>query len=728
MVFRRHCGGIASHYHFASWHGLGYHNIGLSVKPVFAMPDIQSIVDTILFRLQSLGWVDVLDLLLVTAAIYILLLLLRRSQAAFVLRAVLVLAGIFLLANLLLPLPTFGIILTVAALAMLITIPIVLQPELRRWLERFGRRIGFSFGGQESVAGQVITEVTHAVESLSESKTGALIVLEGAVPLTEIIDTGIRVDGQVSAELLQTIFFDKTPLHDGAAVIREDEIVAAGCVLPLSDQVLHGWRRLGTRHRAAVGLSEVSDALTIVVSEEIGSVSIALDGRLQQDLDRSQLYQALRDYYTRGIEASREDTWRFWHNWRFPRPRELFSDLVYLFLAFLLALAATTAVRASSDPVIQGRQEGVPLRVEGLPADTTLTAPLPRTVVVEYEAPSSQLPSIGITTFQASVSLADLTDEVTRVPVDVTTTASRVNVLGAIPDELDVSVAAVITKTMPVTVRVDDAETLSTAYEIGGEASANPEEVMVSGPEPSMNAVVTVGTNISVENATSTVREDRPLFAFDEEGIRVTDVNFDPEEVEVTVVIRRRVNARDVGVRAVTTGSPPEGYWLSGLTVDPTSVTIQGSPTTITEIGSFVDTLPVDLSEVVGETLVEVPLVLPADVQAVDNRGNALTNVTVTAQVAPRSGDLLTSRTVELINDRGTLTIDIEPPEVELLLSGPLPTLNQIEQQPELVRVVVDALQLSPGRTVEVTPEVIAPGDVLVQLVETSVLVTTETN
>lgn len=692
------------------------------------MPDIQSIVDTILFRLQSLGWVDVLDLLLVTAAIYILLQLLRRSQAAFVLRAVLVLAGIFLLANLLLPLPTFGIILTFAALAMLITIPIVLQPELRRWLERFGRRIGFSFSGQESVAGQVIPEVTHAVESLADSKTGALIVLEGAVPLTEIIDTGIRVDGQVSAELLQTIFFDKTPLHDGAAVIREDEIVAAGCVLPLSDQVLHGWRRLGTRHRAAVGLSEVSDALTIVVSEEIGSVSIAVDGRLQQDLDRSQLYQALRDYYARGIEASREGTWRFWHNWHFPGPRELFSDLLYLFLAFLLALAATTAVRASGDPVIQGRQEGVPLRVEGLPADTTLTAPLPRTVVVEYEAPSSQLPSIGITTFQASISLADLTDEVARVPVDVTTTASRVNVLGAIPDELDVSVAAIITKTMPVTVRVDDADTLSTAYEIGGEASAKPEEVTVSGPEPSVNAVVTVGTNISVENATSTVREDRPLFAFDEEGNRVTDVTFDPEEVEVTVVIRRRVNARDVGVRAVTTGSPPEGYWLSGLTVDPTSVTIQGSPTTIAEIGSFVDTLPVDLSEVVGETLVEVPLVLPADVQAVDNQGNALTNVTVTAQVAPRSGDLLTSRTVELINDRGTLTIDIEPPEVELLLSGPLPTLNQIEQQPELVRVVVDALQLSPGRTVEVTPEVIAPDDVFVQLVDTSVLVTTEPN
>ena len=690
------------------------------------MPDIQSIADSFIFRLETLGWIDVVDLILVTGAIYILLQLLRRSQAAFVLRAALVLAGLLLLSNLLLPLPTFGIFINFATLAIVVTLLFVLQPELRRWLDRFGRRLGFSFGGQESVAAQVIPEVTTAVDKLSESKTGALITLEGTVPLTDVIATGVRVEGQVTAELLQTIFFDKTPLHDGAAVICENEVAAAGCVLPLSDQVLHGWRRLGTRHRAAVGLSEVSDALTIVVSEETGAVSIAVDGRLQQDLERAQLHQALRDFYARGLDASGKETWRIWENWRFPGPRELLADMLLLLLAFLLALAATTAVRASSDPVLQGRQEGVLLQVEGMPPNTTLAAPLPRTVAVEYEAPSSQLPSIGLSTFQAAVSLEEVSDGVTRVPVEVTTTSSRVNVLGAVPEEVDVSVAAIITKTMPVSVRVEDADTLSAAYEIGGQPSAKPSEVTISGPEPSVNAVATVGTILSVENATSTVRELRPLIVLDEEGNQLTDVTVEPEEVEVTVVIRRRVDARDVGVRAVTTGSPPEGYWLSGLTVDPASVTIQGSPTIIADMGSFVDTLPVDLTEAVGETVVEVPLDLPGDVQAVNSEGNALTNVSVTAQVAPRSGDLLTERPVEIINDRGTLTISMEPDVVELLLSGPLPTLNEIEQDPTLVRVVIDALQLSPGRIVEVTPEVIAPGDVRVQLVDTSVLVTTE--
>ena len=626
------------------------------------MPDLQSIADSFIFRLETFGWVDLLDLLLVTAAIYILLQLLRRSQAAFVLRAALVVAGMLLLVNLLLPLPTFGIIINVATFAIGITLLFVLAPELRRWLDRFGRRLGFSFGGRESVAGQVIPEVTSAVEHLSVSKTGALIVLEGTVPLTDIIATGIPVEGKVSSELLETIFFDKTPLHDGAAVIREDEVIAAGCVLPLSDQVLQGWRRLGTRHRAAVGMSEVSDALTIVVSEETGTVSIAEDSHLWQDLDRGKLTQNLREFYTRGLAIAEAETWRFWKGWRFPGPGAFFTNLLYLLLAFGLALVATTSVRASNDPIVQGRQEGVPLQVEGLPPDTVLTAPPPRIVVVEYEAPSSELPSIGTTTFQATVSLAGVTTGFSRVPVQVTTTSSRVNVHGAIPAEVDVSVAEIISKTVPVSVSVEDADTLSTAYVISGQPVVAPSEVEVSGPQSAVERVATVSAAISVANATMTVRGDRPLTAYDEEGLRVTDVTLTPAEATISVIIRGRGNARDVGVRAVTSGSPPDGYWLSGLTVEPSDVTIQGDPDILDEMGSFVDTLPVDLSEATGALQVDVPLDLPVALQALDDSGNALTNVTVTALVAPRSGDLLTERAVEIINDRGTSTITLDTP------------------------------------------------------------------
>jgi diadenylate cyclase len=690
------------------------------------MISIQSIADSFIFRLESFGWSDLLDLILVAGAIYILLQLLRRSQAAFVLRAALVVAGVLLLVNLLLPLPTFGIIINVATIAIGITLLFVLAPELRRWLDRFGRNLGFSFGGRESMAGQMIPQVTSAVEHLSASKTGGLIVLEGSMPLTDIISTGISVQGQVTSELLETIFFDKTPLHDGAAIIREDVVTAAGCVLPLSDQVLHGWRRLGTRHRAAVGMSEVSDALSIVVSEETGSVSVAEDGRLRQDLDRGELTQALRDFYTRSPDISQAGTWRFWDGWHFPGPRAFFTDIAYLLLALALALVATTAVRAANDPIVQGRQEGVPLQVRDLPVDTVLAASPPQTVVIEYDAPASELPSIGTTTFQASISLADVTTGFTRVPVEVTTTSSAVKVFDPVPAEVDVSVAEIISKTVPVEVTMEGADMLSTAYVISGEPVAVPTEVTVTGPQLSIERTVSAGATISVENATSTVRGNRPLTAYDNEGARVSDVTITPNEVSVTVIIRGRGNARDVGVRAVTTGSPPEGYWLSGLTVNPAGITIQGDPELIDQLGGFVDTLPVDLSQATGELRVEVPLDLPAGVQGLDQNGNALSNVNVTALVAARSGDLLTERPVEIINDRGTRTITVEPTAVELLLSGPLPTLNQIEREPDLVRVVIDALQLTSNRSVEVTPEVVAPEDIRVQLVDTSVLVTTE--
>ncbi|MFN2121884.1 MAG: diadenylate cyclase CdaA [Candidatus Promineifilaceae bacterium] len=692
------------------------------------MFNIQSIIDAFIFRLQSFGWSDLLDLLLVTAAIYILLQVLRRSQAAFVLRAALVVAGIFLLVNLLLPLPTFGIIINFATIAIGITLLFVLAPELRRWLDRFGRNLGFSFGGRESMAGQIIPQVTSAIEHLSASKIGGLIVLEGTAPLTDIISTGIPVHGQVTSELLETIFFDKTPLHDGAAIIREDEVIAAGCVLPLSDQVLHGWRRLGTRHRAAVGMSEVSDALTIVVSEETGAISVAEDSRLRQDLDRGELTQTMRDFYTRGPDISKPTTWRFWEDWHFPGPRAFFTDLIYLLLAVALALVATTAVRAANDPIVQGRQEGVALQVKDLPADTVLASTPPQTVGVVYDAPASELPSIGTTPFQASISLAGVSTGVTRVPVEVTTTSTAVTIIDPVPAEVDVSVAEIISKTVPVSVTVEGADTLSAAYVISGDPMAVPTEVTVTGPESSIERTATAGATVSVENATSTVRGNRPLVAYDVEGIRVSDVTIEPSVASVTVIIRARGNARDVGVRAVTTGSPPDGYWLSSLTVEPVGVTIQGDPAIISEMGSFVDTLPVDLSEAAGELVIEVPLDLPADVQALDSNGNALSNVTVTALVAARSGDLLTERPVDIINDRGTNSIEIDPPTVQLLLSGPLPTLNRIEQDPELVSVVIDALDLPSNRSVEVTPTVVAPDDIRVQLVDTSVLVTTKRN
>jgi diadenylate cyclase len=149
---------------------------------------------------------------------------------------------------------------------------------------------------RESGAQQVIHEVTQAVEALARERTGALIVLEGDTGLEEHIESGERIDADVSARLLTTLFFPGTPLHDGAVIVRGDRIIAAGCVLPLTQRDLAD-SSLGTRHRAAVGITEQNDAMAIVVSEETGIVSVARAGRIARRLDAQRLRTLLQAFY-----------------------------------------------------------------------------------------------------------------------------------------------------------------------------------------------------------------------------------------------------------------------------------------------------------------------------------------------------------------------------------------------------------------------------------------------
>ena len=594
------------------------------------MLNLDSAITSFLFRLDTLEAVDYLDIFLVTIAIYSLFMVIRRSQAASILRGLVALALILLLANLLLPLPTFGLIISVALLAVLITVPITLQPELRRWFEQFGRRFGFSLNNRRTVSEHVVAPVTRTAENLSNAKTGALIVLEGNIPLSEIIDSGVPLKAQVSSELLQTIFFDKTPLHDGAVIIRSDEIIAAGCVLPLTERDLRGRYRLGTRHRAALGMSEASDALIVIVSEETGTISVAQDGTLERDLDRTGLHQRVSDFYTKTAESQPVTKWRPWENWQFHRPslRRILANLVYLLVSFILALIASTAVRQQSNPLISTTMSTVPLIVENMSPEMTWTTAPPRTVSVDFQTTVDELPGLGPNSFQARIDAGDIQEGANRIPVKLSTSATNVLILRAKPPDVDVTAAPIISRTLPVSVKIVDTDALSAAYEISGQTLSVPDTAVITGPKPAVDRVAAVGTTISVAGATTKIQETRPLTAVDGNEVEVEDVTIAPTEVDVTVFVRRRIDARDVGVRAVTTGSPPEGYWLNGLSVDPATVTLQGNPNIIADLGGFVDTLPIDLSEAIGKLTVETPLDLPAEVQALDSNGNAIGNVT----------------------------------------------------------------------------------------------------
>jgi diadenylate cyclase len=197
----------------------------------------------------------------------------------------------------------FGNVITAAAVA----IPVIFQPELRRALERLGRA-GVWFSTRQTETTQrlrIIEDICAAAARLSERRQGALVVLERETELQEFIDSGVPLESEVSPQLLLTIFWPKTELHDGAVVLRAGKIAAAACVLPLSSGRNLTDRKMGTRHRAALGISEISDAVCVVVSEETGQIAVANGGRMIRRLDANRLRTILAAFYGEAQRAPR---------------------------------------------------------------------------------------------------------------------------------------------------------------------------------------------------------------------------------------------------------------------------------------------------------------------------------------------------------------------------------------------------------------------------------------
>ena len=235
--------------------------------------------------LRSIGFSDVLDILIVAAVIYALIRFIRRTNATKVANGILLLAITTWLATALNLMVTSFILRQVFEIGILAVI-VLFQPEIRRALEKVGSSQLFSLLGKEwggQAIDHVIVETVNACEDMARARTGALIVFERDNRLNEPLSSGTPVDAFVSTELLKNIFYDKSPLHDGAVIIKEGRLAAAGCMLPLSTNPSLS-RDLGMRHRAGIGISEQSDAVVVIVSEETGGISVAVDGLLKRHL------------------------------------------------------------------------------------------------------------------------------------------------------------------------------------------------------------------------------------------------------------------------------------------------------------------------------------------------------------------------------------------------------------------------------------------------------------
>ncbi len=243
----------------------------------------------IVWLVQRLTWVDALDIFLVANLFFWTFYALKGTRAVPLVRGITALLVSLALLTRLLPLRAFTWLVNELFPALVVAIPVLFQPELRRALEQLGRspRLLKHHVDRENLE-HIIAEVLNAVTYMAQRRVGALIVFERQIGLQEYLETGIYLDAEASAELFTTIFDHHTILHDGAVIIRDGRVAAAACVMPLTAAILAD-RELGLRHRAALGISEESDAIAVVVSEERGTVSLTHNGRIIRDLDSKRL-------------------------------------------------------------------------------------------------------------------------------------------------------------------------------------------------------------------------------------------------------------------------------------------------------------------------------------------------------------------------------------------------------------------------------------------------------
>lgn len=265
-----------------------------------------------LFQLPTISLINIIDMLVVAFLIYKLFQWIRETRAVQLLKGLVVLLVAATVSDWL-RLYTINWILESVRTMVVVAIPVVFQPELRRALERLGR--GKLFGRplvllEDEDTLRIINEIVRSIVVMSKNKIGALIVIERETGITDYIETGVRLDSVISGELLTNLFSPNSPLHDGAVIIRGDRVAAAGCFLPLTESPDIG-TELGTRHRAALGVSELSDALVLVVSEETGIISEAHEGKLTRYLDE----KTLREFLEEKIYQKTTGQTPFW-NWR----------------------------------------------------------------------------------------------------------------------------------------------------------------------------------------------------------------------------------------------------------------------------------------------------------------------------------------------------------------------------------------------------------------------------
>lgn len=632
---------------------------------------------------------NIIDMTLVAVLYFIVFQALYQTRSLQLLRGVIIAAilGIGLLV--LLPLNTLNWLVRFALLAGAIALPILFQDELRRvlvGLGQFGR-----WRGSISSFERFKQSLVSGINQLSLHHTGALIVLEGQTLLEDVISTGVRMQASViTSELLQTIFSPRTPLHDGAVVLRGGQLEAASCILPVQTEDL-GNSQLGTRHRAALGLSiKVADALVIIVSEETGWVSAAYAGRLYLDITQDQL-----EGWINRFAEHLEHTGR--SRWGWLRGGGTRQTIVNIFTSILLAVISWLIVIYQTNPPSQIALQGVALTADGPSEDILVMSEIPESVNVQVQTTKDRISEVSSTSVRAVVDLVSLPPGVHSVPIQVIPADPLVQTISVKPRTLDVTLEEQISKPITPTVILTDLSSLPPGY-ISGDVSMNPTIVTAIGARSAVEKVAAARVELAIKDRRSDFQETVTPVMVDAGSSPVQGVTSAPEQVIVTVPIRRAFFTQDVGVQVVIdrTGFSSD-YEVKTITVAPSTVSLSGPQDDLNSAGSFLETAPISLAEQNTDLTVEAPLVVPDGITVLNEQGELIRSVTVKITIVPVTSYLVVQRQVQINGIQPDQSITLTPPEVSVLLIGPKYLLEDLDNQPELIIVSVNVLELEPG-------------------------------
>ncbi len=610
-------------------------------------------------QIRSITFIDIIDILFVAVIFYYAYLFIKERRAGRLAIGVVLLIVLQLLSNIF-NMITLNFLLGNLLQVGIIALIIVFQPELRSVLEKFAdgiklKDINIKFKDTGSKSDErVISDLVRAVCDLSKERTGALVVIERSTKLGDIIKTGTLVNSDMEPSLLKNIFFDKAPLHDGAVVIRDGRIHAAGCFLPLTSN--NGLdKTLGTRHRAAIGMSEASDAAVIVVSEETGTISVAQNGVLKRNYDYTTLEKELRELidnpkHGKGSADKSKD--------KKDKVKNAVAKVVSLLFAFVIWFYASGF--DTSTYTKDFSQIDIDIRNE---SEFSILSGSGATIDISVEGSKNIINNISADDINAYVSIKDIA-QAGRYSFDIVIeTPDGVSVSAKTYDKLTVYLDNTTSVSVPVKLDLID-YMIDDGYELGEtDAEYNYESITVTGPENVLNNIEAAQLTVALGHVTNSVTCKGTLELIDKDGNAVNNPYVKMQTSEISVYIplyKSKSVPLSVGYK--------HGYYNeknSSVEITPKEITVKGEPNEIDAI-EYISLSDIDEKNIYKDGQYTMKINVPSNVENVDGITSATVNI---KHIDTTTRDMVL-KNITVKNPKG-LRYELAANELKVTLRGP---------------------------------------------------------